>query len=353
VAAQVKKLGVFEIFFGPAWSEAGRLSYASFLSENELGFYLYGPKADQHLRKRWGEDWSSDYLKWLGNLAATFNERGVKFGVALSPLGLQNLTPEDASSRLRRKVALLEKAGVSLLGVFFDDMPVHAGLAENQIACIRAIQSTTAMPILFCPSYYSTDPILDQVFGARPPEYLREIGEGMPKEVEILWTGPKVISPEISAQHLLEVGQSLRRKPFVCDNLFANDGPKNCKFLKLAPLLGRTAKALNEASHWAFNPMNQSELSKIVLLGAQQVLLHGMAPRDALSLALEKLCSPDLAFLLESYGEIFLEDGLDGIDESELQEIRNALREMNSLISWEILGWLNGDYTVDSDCLTD
>ena len=41
--------------------EQARLDFAPFLQKNNFSFYLYAPKADPFLRKKWREAWSGEY----------------------------------------------------------------------------------------------------------------------------------------------------------------------------------------------------------------------------------------------------------------------------------------------------
>lgn len=343
-----------EIFFGSPWPREARRSYAPFLKAAGFGSYLYGPKADAHLRRRWKETWEPDFLAEMKSLSRAFRAEGIAFGVCFSPMGFHEETPERGRALLREKLGQLEEIGIDTLGLFFDDMPVHEGLAETQLAIYREVEAASGAHVLFCPSFYSYDPILDKVFGARPPGYLEALAAGLPAKVEIAWTGPKVISPEISAEHLREVSTLLRRQPSLCDNFFANDGPKNCKFLKLKFLGGRDPAAFGECSSWYFNPMNQAHLSKVLLLASARVMRNGHDPEAAFSAAARELCSAGLAAFLEQHRLRFLNDGIDQIPESEKEALRGALAPFTQeAIAQELRAYLDGAFTVGSECLTD
>src|SRR4051812_40601400 len=129
----MKKIGVIEGFFGPQWPAESRNSYAKFLNKFGGDFYIYAPKEDPFLRKKWRDEWSPEYLKKLKDLADTFHKEGVAFGVGFSPFGLgENLSKEDQEN-LADKLSLMVAAGIDILGLFFDDMPVNANLAKTQI----------------------------------------------------------------------------------------------------------------------------------------------------------------------------------------------------------------------------
>ena len=70
----MKNIGVIEGFFGPAWPEEDRNSYADFLASAGASFYIYAPKQDPHLRKAWREDWDENYLSKLSDLCSHFQK---------------------------------------------------------------------------------------------------------------------------------------------------------------------------------------------------------------------------------------------------------------------------------------
>lgn len=345
-------IGVIEGFFGPQWENSARKSYAKFLRRYNSDFYIYAPKQDPHLRKKWREDWNEDYCEYLRDLVSTFHQEGIKFGLGFSPFGLGSVLSPDDKVHLRTKLQIMNNLGVDLLGLFFDDMPTDENLAKTQIEALLEVQKHFGKKIIFCPSYYTPDPILDKVFGQRPTDYLSEIASGVHKDVALAWTGPKVISSEISDDHLRETTDLLKRKPFIWENIFANDGPRNCKFLKIKPFSGRTTKSLNLVEGYGFNMMNQPHLSKILYL-ASLIALEESDPEESLKEAIRELSSTEFAKFLEESFIVFLNDGLDKISESDKERYLNQLKSFPDVYAREIEDWLLGKYLVGSECLTD
>lgn len=346
-------VGVVEGFFGPAWPLKDRLEYAGFLSKIGGQFYIYAPKQDQHLRKGWREVWDERYLQELRVMRDEFQRNDIEFGVALSPFGLgQKLTPED-EKYLESKLKLLMELKVDLLGVFFDDMPVTENLSTIQIQVMSLIQKHFKKQIVFCPSFYCFDPILDKVFGKKPEGYLEHLASEISSDVSMAWTGPKVISPEISVEHLKEVTTLLKRKPFIWENLFANDGPKNCKFLKLKAFEGREEGVALETEGWSFNMMNQPQLSKIVLLASKKVLDGETNSSLAFDQALDELLSVDFVTFIKTHRHDFMTKGLDVLTQEQKSSLLRELASMPDPAAREIEFWLKGDYVVGSECLTD
>lgn len=347
------RVGVVEGFFGPQWPSGSREGYAPFLRQCGGEFYIYAPKQDQHLRKGWRESWDEAYKQFLTELSGHFRQNGISFGVALSPFGLGKSLESSDKKILLEKLEILTHSGIDILGIFFDDMPSHENLALVQSQVISVIRQHYSGRIVFCPSYYTFDPILEKVFGKMPANYLEDIARLIPSDIAMAWTGPKVISPEIPRDHIIGVERMLKRKPFMWENLFANDGPKNCKFLKVKPFDGRHERLDDITEAWGFNMMNQPELSKITFLASLKVLRDHMNPEDAFEQALKELCSKPLREFLSSHRKAFQEKGLDLMDPDEKNAQLTTLGLIPDLAAREIEGWLKGAYIVGSECLTD
>ena len=163
-----KKIGVIEGFFGPAWSLEDRMSYASFMKEARLDFYIYAPKNDQFLRKDWKKSHPKNQADDLKRMASRLREEGISFGIGLSPLDLCYDKERSAMDRYKMKLQEICLLGIDYLGIFFDDMKSEPQLAERQIELVNMAKSEVDARVVFCPTYYSTDPILDKVFGPRP-----------------------------------------------------------------------------------------------------------------------------------------------------------------------------------------
>lgn len=346
------KTGIVEGFFGPQWPEEDRKSYAEFLARAGGDFYIYAPKQDPHLRKKWREPWDERYIQKLRTYAHIFHSHNLEFGVGFSPFGLGNVLSEADKAALAEKLSILHDLGIDILGLFFDDMPVTENLATTQIEALRVVQKSFKNQIVFCPSFYTPDPILDKVFGQRPEHYLEDIATGVPLNVSIAWTGPKVISPEIPGSHLEDVAAQLKRKPFIWENLFANDGPKNCKLLKLRPFTGRDSETAEWSEAFGFNMMNQPQLSKLTYL-ASVFTLHGEEANAAFEHALDELVSHSFKEFILKNKDVFLTKGLDNFTSEEKGAYAAELKTFPDAGAKEILDWLEGQYNVGSECLTD
>lgn len=350
-------LGLIEGFFGRSWSFAARYDYAEFLQNNGYHFYIYAPKNDPYLRKVWQEDWPPEIFAQFQNLVRHYQSLNLDFGLGLSPFEIYKNYDRSARQSLKTKITRLNQLGIDMLCLLFDDMRGDVpDLAQIQIQIIRdALHLTTAKKVIICPTYYSFDPVLEKVFSAMPKDYFQDLAEGLPLDVDIFWTGPKVCSQEYSASHLKEVTQLLGRKPFLWDNYPVNDGIKICKFLHLKAFENRPASLAELTAGHAANPMNQPWLSRIPLYSPPRSYAQGLRydPQETLQEALKKMCEKKLSRQILKDIDMLNTQGLDNIDPLKNNQLIQQYKRTDSPYAKEIIAWLRGEYSFDSACLTD
>lgn len=349
--------GVIEGFYGRQWSWQDRVGYASFLAENGYDYYIYAPKADYFLRSQWRELHSSELWLELNNTVSAYHDKGVKFGLGFSPLGLNESYTASDRIALKKKIAHLNELNLDCLCILFDDVKSDIDcLARRQISIVNEIVDlSNARHFIVCPSYYSFDPVLEEVFGKKPARYLEDLGEGLSEEIDLFWTGNKVISLEYSIDDIKRISAIIRRKPVLWDNYPVNDGRLTSNFLHLKPYSGRPWQLQNYTSGHVVNPMNQPELSKIVLKSLDSLYRekdHYNQSKELIknvrSLGVENLASQLLADVT-----LFQYTGLAKIPESDRNKMREIYRMFKHPVGNEIADWLAGRYEFDPDCLTD
>ena len=77
--------GVIEGFFGKPWDWAARLTTIDFLRDSQYRFYIYAPKADPFLRRRWREPMPDETFRRLSGLRSRGTANGISIGVGLTP----------------------------------------------------------------------------------------------------------------------------------------------------------------------------------------------------------------------------------------------------------------------------
>ncbi|MEJ0066729.1 MAG: beta-N-acetylglucosaminidase domain-containing protein [Caulobacteraceae bacterium] len=93
-------LGVIEGYYGRPWSWDMREGQARFLAGHGYASYIYAPKADAYLRRRWREDHPAEEADALARMAAACAQVGVGFGGGPEPL--RGLSRTSARRRRRR-----------------------------------------------------------------------------------------------------------------------------------------------------------------------------------------------------------------------------------------------------------
>jgi len=347
------ELGTIEGFYGRPWDWAARADHVTALAPHGYRFYLYAPKADAFLRRRWSEPHPKDDFEHLTALAAHCREAGVRFGVGLSPYELYLGFDDAAREALARKLHELDEIGIDDLAILFDDMRGDLpGLAEKQIEIVDfAAERTKAGRLIVCPSYYTDDPILDRVFGERPANYLETLGAALDPVIEIFWTGPRVCSKEIGAEHLLRVGETLKRKPFIWDNYPVNDGQRMSPFLHLRGFTGREPEIGDHVSAHGVNPASQPWLSRIPMLTLEAVYTEnaGYDTEAAFRAAAVAVAGLELARMIETDLERLQDKGLDGLSKKETAALRNRYAAADHPCAREIVQWLDGHWRITND----
>jgi len=340
-------LGVVEGFYGKPWEWSERRAYAAYLRDLGLNTFLYAPKSDAFLRKRWRESWPTSERQQLEQTAREYQRCGLRWGVGLSPYALYASYSAEAKQALRDKVREIEDTGCSLLALLFDDMPGNAaGLAAMQAEIVADVCHWRNIgSVLLCPTYYSLDAALEKHFGPRPPDYWAELGRLVDPQVQIFWTGNKVVSRTISSEDLAAISAQFRRRPLLWDNYPVNDGAAMVEYLHLAPLAGRSTDLAAATSGHLCNPMNQPRLSRYPL-GGLATLYGGAAP------SLASLYSSRLARLLSRDCTRFQYEGLGKLDQYEREILVAEYSACDDPAAREVVDWLNGRYAFDPDCLT-
>lgn len=346
-------LGIIEGFYGPQWSWRTRAETVDFLAQHGYRFYIHAPKGDAWLRKRWQEPHPPDHASALRDFAQHCRSKGVSFGVGLSPYEIYLSFDDAARDALARKLAFLEDIGTEYLAVLFDDMRGDIpDLAARQIEIMNWIRErSNADRLLFCPTYYSDDPILDRIFGTRPDGYLEAIGSGMDDAIDIIWTGEEVVSVEYSPTHLQRVARQLGRKPFLWDNYPVNDSVRMSRTLHVRSFTGRPATIGEHISAHGVNPALQAVLSRVPALTLIESYEKGADYEygAALRRAARTVLGDELGTRLWEDLLMLQDYGVDRLSDEQKATLRERWGSADHEGAREILRWLDGKYQVTMD----
>lgn len=350
-------LGIIEGYYGAPWSWAERAGQVSFLAPHGYRFYMYAPKADAFLRKRWREDHPAAEREALAAFSAHCRAQGVRFGVGLSPYELYRDFGDTARADLTRKLAWLDQIGIDDLGILFDDMRGDLpDLAKSQVEILHWIAARTrASRVIACPTYYTDDPVLDRFFGARPDRYLEDLGAALDPAIGVFWTGEEVCSAEYSPGHLARVADQLRRKPVLWDNYPVNDGPRMSNFLHLRGVTGRPAAIGAELAGHAVNPALQPVLSRIPLLTLADSYRLGEAyPYGAATArAAAAVLGDDLGAMVHGRLLVLQQTGLDRMEPETVAALRARFAAFDHPGAREIVKFLDGGYRITREMMAE
>ncbi|EED33003.1 hyaluronidase [gamma proteobacterium NOR5-3] len=342
-------LGVLEGFYGRPWSASSRLLMAQWLPALGLDAYLYAPKSDAYLRKAWHKQWPGSQRDHLAAVARQCKGSGLAFHVGLSPFELYLDYNRSARSALQGKINEIIDLGVSGLAILFDDMPGDLDSLEARqaeiCADVRHWVSDSSIRLRVCPTYYSDDPILDEIFGQRPDGYIRSLYEQLDGAYEVFWTGPAVCSETIGAADLHDVHADCAGEIAIWDNYPVNDSRARSPHIYMDDLVGRSSD-IGEliGSHWC-NAMNQPALS-LPALASLAVLYNREAPG-----ARDVQAEAGLNERFIDGCRVLATRRLDELSAAQLKGLE-SLAGTESVAALELRDWLSGGYEFDPECLT-
>jgi hypothetical protein len=210
-------LGVVEGYYGPPLSAADRAWFVQAIGGLGFTSFTCAPKDDPFHRARWREPYPDEELAAFADLVEVGRAAGVAVGFGLSP-GL-DLGGEEDDRALAEKLRRFADLGATDLAVAFDDVPPGgADLgARHARAVARAVAENDAgVRWVVCPTDYAT---------AVVTPYLRAFVDGLPEGVDVLWTGPSIVSIDVPGDLAGRLGEELGRPLTFAENFPVSDGP--------------------------------------------------------------------------------------------------------------------------------
>ncbi|XP_065173924.1 protein O-GlcNAcase isoform X2 [Atheta coriaria] len=326
--------GVVEGFYGRPWTTEQRKELFQKMKKWGMDSYVYAPKDDYKHRAYWRELYTVEEAEHLTSLITAAREQNIKFYYALSP-GL-DITYSNVKEilALKRKLEQVSQFGCDAFALLFDDIEpemseadkeVFQSFAHAQVSVTNDIYQHLGQPkFLLCPTQYCATRAVPNVTNS---EYLNTLGSKLAQEIEIMWTGPKVISRVLTKESIQEITDVLRRPPVIWDNLHANDYDQKRVFL--GPYSGRSPDLIPKLRGVLTNPNCE--------YGANFVAIHTLAQWSRCNvdgqrdLTLNDSVSADIKLETET------EDGMSGEDvpltlSANMYHPRQALR--NAITEW-------------------
>ncbi|KAL3095435.1 hypothetical protein niasHS_007534 [Heterodera schachtii] len=260
--------GVVEGFYGRPWTAEQRKHLFTLLRKFGMNTYLYAPKDDLKHRAEWRLLYTPEEAALLESLIRAAKDNGITFVYALSP-GI-----DIVYSSAKELKAIREKLTQASMNEM--DRKQFSSFALAQLTVSNSVFESLGCPLFFfCPTEYcesSASPSLSE------SDYLNLLGTKLHPDIHILWTGPRVVSRFLTADHLQRVSTVLRRKPLIWDNLHANDYDPKRVFM--GPFLGRSVAIKNVTSGLLLNPNCKYEANYVPFFTLADWVQSGMdAPK--------------------------------------------------------------------------
>ncbi|KAF5905163.1 protein O-GlcNAcase-like [Clarias magur] len=300
--------GVVEGFYGRPWTMEQRKELFRREQKWGLNTYLYAPKDDYKHRMYWRELYTSEEAEQLTTLISAAKEHDIEFVYAISPgLDITFSNPKEAAA-LKRKLSQVCELGCRSFALLFDDIEpemcaadteAFSSFAHAQVYITNQVYEHLQEPqtFLFCPTDYCAAFCTPNVSQS---SYLLTVGENLLPGIDVLWTGPKVVSNDISVESIEEVSGVLRRPPVIWDNIHANDYDPQRLFM--GPFKNRPTELIPKLRGVLTNPNCEFEPNFVAIhtlatwcksnTGQKDVAMDGedqgsdYNPKEALRLAL-------------------------------------------------------------------
>ena len=259
----VKYRGVVEGFYGTPWSHADRLDLLAFYGKHKMNTYIYGPKDDPyHSSPSWRKPYPTNQAKQIVELVDAANANKVDFVWAIHP-GKDIKWNETDRDSLIMKFEMMYELGVRSYAVFFDDIsgegtnPIKQSELLNYIYDAFMRKKTDAKQLIICPTEYNKS-----WSNPAPGTYLDILGDSLYPEIEIMWTGNRVIS-DMTEESMEWINKRLKRKAYIWWNFPVSDYVRN--HLLLGQVYGNSRNIKDEMAGFMTNPMEHAQASKLAI----------------------------------------------------------------------------------------
>lgn len=303
--------GLMESFYGPVWSRDQRRFMVDLAARLRLNVYGYGPADDAQTGTDWRRPYEPDRLAELADLVEYARQRHIEVVYRISPSA--PLAPErgirfadDAElAMLFARLDQLDSIGIRAVTIAFDDIrgvladPADRArfdtdpqpvAAAHAYLTNRVVRARPDWRVLACPTEY---------WGSEQSPYRSRLGELLDPAVQVWWTGPAIVSHEITAAQAKDSATAYRRsRLWLWDNFPVNDfDPYR---LHLGPYAGRDPAAAGSLDAVVLNcgQVPEADALAVAAMAAYAWDPVGWDPEDARRQAATLLAGPAAPALL-------------------------------------------------------
>jgi len=247
--------GVFEGGYGK-WDVEGRLKVLDWMGRNKLNSYLYGPKGDPKIRRRWREPYDDLELFAFKRMIERAKQNHIQFGYTISPpLGFEYGSDADFKVLLF-KVRQMQALGVKNIVLAFDDSMgmLYSKNDRDRFGSLGEAEVYVANKLNKALKEYDPEIVLvivPEIYaGVYPMEYTNTLAKKLDKDITIGWTGNEIVTPNLNGADTNKANDFYGRMVSFGDNWGG-----------MYPLLGRNPDIHNATTQFLMNPFNlQGEL---------------------------------------------------------------------------------------------
>ncbi|HEY0696621.1 MAG TPA: beta-N-acetylglucosaminidase domain-containing protein [Micromonospora sp.] len=339
------------------WTKADRLEQVEVLARNKMNRFFYGPAVDPRTGGTGSDNWRTAYtsteINDIRDIVAKANSLHVEYVYRISPEmpldqanGICHVSSTERDTLLSR-LDQLRQVGVRNFVIAWDDVfPTRAfacsadttQYGSGVTAWARAQADVTnhiqTQFIDAHPGMGQLYTVNSEYWGTGVTPYRTEFDTALNTGIGVYWTGPEVLSPTITKQHLDAAQAAYSRHTLaIWDNFPVNDQAWNR--LQMGPLVGREA-ALSSAPGILFNEMTQQGPSQLPLLTAADFAWNPTQyqPEASWSRAIDTLGGAK-ASQLRTFAEVNRSSNIDLTDSvalaGSINTFRNALRTGNGV----------------------
>jgi|WetSurMetagenome_2_1015567.scaffolds.fasta_scaffold00572_6 hypothetical protein len=266
--------GYIEGYYGRMLSWGERRLLCDRLGSLSLNTYVYAPKEDPFHRVRWRAPYQATWAKEFLSFTRHASKKNVRVVPCVAPGLSFDYTSRADYSALLEKFSFFAGLGCRAVGLLMDDIPpvvpkksrntfsslgqAHGLLLQCLLADIRKRRSGVTM--WFCPTIY-TDQLAPE--GIENCAYLKDLCASIPGDVQVMWTGPSVISKKLDRVSIGPVSRMFKGNIVIWDNLYANDYCPSRLFA--GPYTGRSRNVYDVAQGMLINPTGMPHTDSLLL----------------------------------------------------------------------------------------
>lgn len=262
--------GYIEGFYGRPWTHTQRLDMIGFAASRGENCVYYAPKDDPYHRRRWRDPYPAAELDKLRELSDKAADLCMTFTYCIAPGLSIRYTDASDTDCLHEKLRQLYEAGIRSFGLLLDDIPdgfscpgdeakypdfvsAHIDLVNDCYRFLRSLDAQCALTV--CPTVY---------WGRGDDEYDVRLGNAVPEDVLLFFTGRDICSREITLAEAEYFRRHTAHAPLYWDNYPVNDA-EMFKEMHFAPVNGRAPDLYRASAGVISNCMEYYECTKFPL----------------------------------------------------------------------------------------